>query len=151
MKNNPFKSGLPPNGFTILEMVVALFLLTVCLVAFSQLVVFVTTQRVAEGTRQAAVDQLQNVFEQLSDLPDEKLAALDFDDSDYQETARRAVPDGRIEFSCNAVPWNEAEAPEVRSRLFQAALSWDRGENRPRGTVSLFRLLTLAQEGEPVR
>lgn len=144
MKKDRFKLRKSHDGFTVVEIVAALFLLTACTVAFSQLVVFVSSQRVDETIRQAAVDQLQNVLEQLDGLPVEKRVALYFDKSEYEQTTRRAVPDGKIEFSSQPAEFNDS----VQSFVFQATVSWNRGESRSRGEVSLFRLLTLDRKGE---
>lgn len=145
MKNKHSKGK---HGFTVVEIVAALALLTACIVAFSQLFVFVTSQRNAEEIRQAAVDQLQNVREQLRGISDEKLAALDFDRSDFEQTTRRALPGGEIEFSTESATPAPGADSTMQSDVLQITVSWDRGEKRPRGEVSLFRLLTPTREGE---
>jgi Tfp pilus assembly protein PilV len=132
------------GGFTIVELLAAVFILTACIVAFSQLVVFVASQRAAEGIRQNAVDQLQNVFEQIAVISDEKLAALDFDKKEYEARTLRAVPDGKLTFSCK--PADETAA--LQSYVFEANVSWSRGEKQQRGNVSLFRLLTVNKSGK---
>jgi hypothetical protein len=126
------------SGFTIVETLAAAFMLSVCLITFSQLVVFVVSQRSAEEIRQNAVDQLRNVFEQIAVIPDEKLAALDFDKKAYEATAARAVPDGQLAFSCKP----STETDSVRSYVFEATVSWDKGK------VSMFRLLTPGKNGK---
>lgn len=132
-------------GFTVIEVVAAIFLLSACIVALSQLVAFVASQRVAEEIRQAAADQLQNVLEQLEGISNEKKVALDFDRSVFEATSKRAVPDGKVEFFCE--PAN-LENDAVNSHVFRIVVSWNRGKNRPRGEVSMFRLLTLVGKGE---
>jgi hypothetical protein len=133
------------GGFTIVEIVAAIALLTACIVGFAQMFALDVAQRNAERTWQTAADQVQNVFEQIADLPTDKLIALDFDKSEYEQTTRRAVPKGEINFSCTPAEFDG----EVKSYVLRAAVSWDRG-SRPRGEVSLFRLLTVppAPKGE---
>ncbi|GHT40210.1 hypothetical protein FACS189443_0220 [Planctomycetales bacterium] len=135
------------DGFTIVELIAAMFLLTVCIAAFSQLVAFVVSQRSAERIRQCAVDQLQNVLEQIAVIPDEKLIALDFDKTEYEATTARAVPDGQLTFFCKPTEKTLEKSNEtgsVQSYIFEATVSWDRG-SLPRGKVLMFRLLTLGE------
>ena len=122
-------------GFTLVEISVAVALLAVCAVAFAQLVALTASERLAERTRQTATDQVQNVLERLADLPPEKLAAGDFDTTPLETLIERSLPDGKIICGTKTIDSNGV--------VFTVAVSWSTGEKRPRGEVSMFRLLTL--------
>jgi hypothetical protein len=123
--------------------VAAIALLTACIVGFAQLFTLEASPRGAERTWQMAADQVQNVFEQIANHPVENLIALDFDKMEYEQTTLRALPEGTIEFSCKPAEF-ESDTP---SFILQAVVSWDRG-TKPRGEVSLFRLLTAEKKGD---
>ena len=121
-------------GFTLIEISAAIALLAVCMTAFAQLVVLITSERVAERVRQTAVDQIQNVLERLAVLPTEKLATDDFDKTAAESLIARSLPDGKIIFDIKEIDPN--------SVVFAVTVSWSNGEKRPRKEVAMFRLLT---------
>ena len=123
------------HGFTLIEISAAIALLAVCAIAFAQLVALITSERVAERTRQTVVDQIQNVLERLAVLPPEKLAAGDFDKTAAESLIARSLPGGKIVFDIKEI--------DSHSAVFAVAVSWSNGEKRPRKEVAMFRLLTL--------
>jgi len=123
------------HGFTLVEISAAIALLAVCAIAFAQLVALSASERVAERTRQTAVDQMQNVMERLAVLPTEKLAAGDFDKTAAESLIERSLPDGKIVFDIKEIDPN--------SVVFAVTVSWSDGEKRPRKETAMFRLLTL--------
>ena len=149
------KTNLPAHrprssGFTVVELAVSICVITVCFVAFAQLVVMTSRQRYSGHTYRAAVDQLNNIVEQLSDIPPERRATGDFDSAPYELLVERALPGGRIGFECDPVP-DDLETGQGRElRVFKTTVSWSDGEHRPRRSVSLSRLITLSRNVENV-
>jgi len=125
-------------GFTIVELCAAIALLAVSALLFAQLVALTASQRVAERTRQTAVDQMQNVLERLAVVPTEKLAAGDFDKMTAESLIERSLPEGKIAFDTKTI--------EPDAVLFTVTVSWSDGETRPRREVAMFRLLTLQEQ-----
>jgi len=128
------------HGFTLIEVSAAIVLLAACAVAFAYLVALTASERVAERTRQTAVDQMQNVLERLAIVPPEKLVAGDFDKSAAESLIERSLPDGKIVFN--------AENVDPGGIVFSVVVSWCDGEKRPRREVAMFRLLILEEPKE---
>ena len=128
------------HGFTFIEVSAAIAVLAVCAVSFAGLVAMTTSERIAERTRQTAVDQMQNVFEYLTEP--EKIAAGDFDKTSFESLIERSLPDGNIAFETKTVP------PDYMTLTM--TVSWNAGAKRPRQTAAMFRLFRLAApvEGE---
>ena len=125
-------------AFTIIEVSAAAALLAVCALMFMQLATLTTSERIAERTRQTAVDQMQNVLEYLAAVEPEKLVAGDFDKTRYESLIERSLPDGKIVFDTKTI--------EGGTAIFTVTVSWNDGEKRPRKNVAMFRLLNLNHE-----
>jgi len=123
------------HGFTLVEVSAAVALLAVCALMFAQLVALTASERVAERTRQTAVDQIQNILEHLTLLPPETLATGDFDKGAAESLIERSLPDGKVVFDTKKV--------EHGGIVFTVTVSWSNGEKRPRSEVAMFRLVTL--------
>lgn len=133
-------------GFTIIEISATVILLLCCLVVFSQLAVFVSMQRGMARNRQAALDQLTNVVEQLAEVPDESLLKQDFDSTRFQELTERILPEGKIEFSLQPDSLQPDSShtdsnTSVQTKVFRITISWSEGSNRPRAEMSIHRFL----------
>ena len=129
------------HGFTLIEVSAAIAVLAVCAVLFAQLVALAASERVAERTRQTAVDQMQNVLEYIAATEPEKLAAGDFDKTPFESLIECSLPDGKITFEAKTFP------PD--NLTFTATVSWSDGEKRPRRKVAMFRLFHLPVSENP--
>ena len=121
------------RGFTLIEIAAAIAVLAACAVTFVQLATLITSERIAERTRQTATDQLQNVLERLAATEPEKLAAGDFDKVPFESLIERSLPDGKIIF--------ETKIFKPDNVMLTVTVSWSDGEKRPRKKVAMFRLL----------
>jgi len=123
------------SAFTLIEVSAALLLVTVCAVAFAQLVALAASERTIERTRRMAVDQLQNVMEYLAATEPAKIIAGDFDRTPFDSLIERSLPDGKIVF--------ETKTIENDNVIGTITVSWSDGEKRPRKEVSMFRLYNV--------
>lgn len=124
------------SGFTIFELVAAIFMVTVCMVAFAQLVFSTSEYRRARQTTQSAQDQLLNMLEMLDREEPEKLKNLDFDKQPFETLLAHSLPDGTVAFSVK--PFSED------SDLLEVTVSWDAGEKRPRRELTLVKWVFAA-------
>jgi len=121
------------HGFTLVEIFAAIALLAVSALLFAHLVALMASERIAERTRQTAVDQMQNVWERLSVLSPDNLATDNFDKTAAESLIERSLPGGKIVFDTKRI--------ESDVTIFIITVSWNDGESRPRKSVAMFWLL----------
>jgi len=129
------------KAFTLIEVFAALFLISVAMICFTQLVFALQQQRQMDRHRAIASDQLQNVL---------ALAVAEFagesraDDLTPTEAmcsmVDSALPGGTVELKWVQLP--EAE----NAALLQGTLTWDDGEKRPRKSLTMVRLSVASSQ-----
>jgi len=125
------------KAFTVIEVFAALFLISVGMVCFMQLVFALQEQRQSERYWAIASDQLQNVLELALAGPD----GLTVTEA-MREMVERSLPDGTIELDQVELPGTENAA------LLQGTLTWNDGSNRPRKSVTMVRLDSRRQTAD---
>lgn len=166
---HPSRKRPDRRAFTIIETGVGIFILSVCMIMLAQLRTVLITQQLRMDTADTARLQIQNIFELLGDLSDEKIAAQNFDKDKFIKLAANTLPRGEITFEVTplifkANPQNDPvqkPAPEavpkksglsdqkkssesVEAAVFRITVSWSDGEKRPRRSLSLVRILSCA-------
>lgn len=164
------RTGKRPDrrAFTLIEMGVGVFLLSICMLMLAQIRTVLISQQLRMDTAETARLQIQNIFESLGDLPDEKIAAQNFDKEKFIKLTANTLPGGEISFEVTPLifkplPKNEATpkpapksyekksdekksdqkkiTPDVEATVFRITISWSDGINRPRRSLSLARIL----------
>ena len=127
-------------AFTFVELIAAIFVVGLCIVAFAKIAHTARQQRQLGQTHQTVVDQLQNVLEQLAATDPEQLAAGQGNLTPYKALIARAIPTGELTVTCEPLANDVANA--VQTWQFDASVSWQDNGNQPRRSVSLTRLFS---------
>ena len=130
-------------AFTFVELIAAIFVVGLCIVAFAKIANTAQQQRQLGQTHQTAVDQLQNILEQLAATAPEQLAAGQSDLTPYKALIARAIPTGELTVTCEPLANDAAEA--VQTWRLDASVSWQDNAHQPRRNVSLTRLLSKSR------
>ena len=134
-------------GFTIVELIVAILVVTVCMAAFVKIAHVARQQRDYGREHQTAVDQTLNVLEHLAACDPVQLAAGDIDLTPHENLIARSLPDGKLLVTCEQLAGEEAaDAADVWQ--LTATVSWKPGANLPQRDVTLSRLVVVASEEE---
>ena len=134
------------SGFTTFELVAAIFIVTVCMVAFAQLVFSTSEYRRARQMTQAAQDQLLNVLEMLDREEPGKLKNLDFDKQPFENLLADSLPGGKIAFAVKPFPADASGNIPPDSALLEVTVTWDAGEKRPPHSLALVKWMFAAQQ-----
>ena len=121
------------NGFTVVELIAAMLLVSVCIVGFSQLVFMVVDLQNAAQIRGVATDQLQNIMELIPEM--ENAAENPVPTESMRRLASQALPEGEIEFE--SLPITEVDD----AMLLKGTVSWNDAAKRLRKNVSMVRLV----------
>lgn len=134
------------SGFTTFELIAAIFMVSVCMVAFAQLVSGTLGYRQTRQTTQAANDQLLNVLEMLDREEPERLKNLDFDKQPYEMLLANSLPGGKVAFSIKPFPDGQGENSPKDSALLEVTVNWDVGEKRPSRELILVKWVSLSEQ-----
>ena len=130
-------------AFTFVELIAAIFVVGLCIVAFAKIAHTGWQQRQLGQMHQTVVDQLQNVLEQLAATDPEQLAAGQSDLTPYKAFIARAIPTGELTVTCE--PFANDAANAVQTWRLDASVSWQDNAHQSRRNVSLTRLLSKPQ------
>lgn len=143
------------GAFTVIELTVSIFLLCTCMIVFSQFRFMLIDQQRRMDTRNIAYLQLQNIWEILGSVPDEKILSGEFEKEPLESLIAHSLPDGKLEFKIVPLVFqktkedsadqgdkqtSEKEGASVILHRVQAIVSWDDGAQRPRRSMVLSRL-----------
>ena len=128
-------------AFTFVELIAAIFVIGLCIVAFAKIANTARQQRQLENAHQTVVDQLQNVLEQLAATDPEQFAVGQSDLTPYKALIARAIPTGELTVTCEPLA-NDATTNAVQTWRLDASVSWQDNAHLPRRSVSLTRLLS---------
>jgi len=146
MSNIPKKHN-PNAAFTIVELIAAMMVVSLCIAAFVKIAHLARQQRDYGREHQTAVDQVQNVLEILAVADPEQLTMGNMDLMPYERLIERSLPDGKLLVTCEPLDVDGAAADVWR---LDARVSWKPGANLPQRSVALTRLLSkpqLVEEG----
>lgn len=148
------------RAFTILEIVVSIFLLFSCFTVFAQLRSALISQQQRFDSADIARHQLQNVWEILANESDEAILSGSFKKERVESLVTATLPQGKIEFKVVPLVFHTkgqtdlAPAPDkekspkgqpadgkVTVHLVQAIISWEGGANQPRRSKILSRIM----------
>lgn len=129
------------RAFTIIEVVVAVFLLAACLVAYAQLRTTLITQQSRLNTTDVARLQLQNVFEIIGKLPPDELRKGDFSAFNIESLIANTLPAGEIKFEVTPVVFRDQQDGEVTVHLLKSTVFWEEKAGHPKRSLSLVRLI----------
>ena len=121
------------RAFTVIEVFAALFLISVAMLCFMQLIFALQEQRQSARHRAIASDQLQNVLELAMENPEALQDGLTPTEA-MRSMVEQSLPDGAVELAWVELPDTE------NARLLQGTLTWSDGTNRPRKSVTMVRL-----------
>jgi len=117
------------KAFTLIEVFASLFLISVAMICFMQLVFALQEVRQSDRHRAIASDQLQNVLELADALPD-SLAPTEA----MHAMVENALPGGTVELK-------KVELPDTENAvLLQGTITWNDGANRPRKSLTMVKL-----------
>lgn len=128
------------HGFTAIEMIIAVMVLSMCALIFAKCVYHSNELEQNDREYRIAMDQLQNVMERISVIPDEKLHELDFDKTEFENLLEKSLPDGKISFEIQPL-----ESPYETS-LLNTTVSWSEAAGKPLRTITLSRILAVPDE-----
>ena len=126
-------------GFTIVELIAAIMVVTVCMAAFVKIAHVARQQRDYGREHQTAVDQTLNVLELLVTADPVQLAAGDVDLTTHESLIARSLPDGKLLITCEQLAVDDAT---VDIWQLNATVTWKPGANLPQRSVTLSRLRT---------
>lgn len=133
------------RAFTMIEVGVALFIISICVAGFTQLIFIVSENEHSLRSRLVAQDQFWNVLEMLPTHCESDQAPTPTDA--MRQLVENALPEARLEFQ--KVPFDESGAPAVENAiLVKGIVSWNDGENRSRKQVSFLKLLYVEKPKE---
>ena len=138
---NTIKKHNARAAFTIVELVAAIMIVTLCMAAFVKIAHVARQQRDYSREHQTAVDQTLNVLERLAAADPEQLAAGTIDLSPQEALIARSLPDGKLLVTCEPL----AEATAVPMWRLNAVVSWKPETNLPQRSIALTRLLARLQ------
>ena len=134
-------------GFTIVELIAAIMVVTVCMAAFVKIAHVARQQRDYGREHQTAVDQTLNVLELLAAADPVQLAAGDVDLTPHESLIARSLPDGKLLVACEQLAGGDATNAAADVWQLTATVSWKPGANLPQRSVALARLIGTRDEG----
>jgi len=126
-------------AFTIVELIAAIGVVTICMAAFVKIAHVARQQRDAGRVQQTAVDQVQNVLELLAAADPEQLTMGNVDLTPHETLIARSLPEGELLVTCELFPNDNAA---VQTWRLEASASWIPPGNLPRRSVAFTRLLS---------
>ena len=120
------------KAFTLIEVFAALFLISVTMVCFMQLVFALQEGRQSDRQWAIASDQLLGVLELAAERPDDLTPT-----EAMRSMVDNALPGGTVELSRVEIPDTE------NATLLQGTITWNDGTNRPKKTLTMVRLFKL--------
>jgi len=139
------KNHKPRTGFTIVELIAAMMVVSLCITAFVKIAHVARQQRDYGREHQTALDQTLNVLEILAAADPEQLSTGNMDLTPYQSLIARSLPQGELLVTCTPL-----DADAVKGWRLDARVSWMPGANLPQRSVAITRLLAkppLVEEG----
>ena len=130
------------TGFTIVELIAAIGVVTICMAAFVKIAHVARQQRDAARVYQTAVDQVQNVLELLAAADPEQFSTGNVDLTPHESLIARSLPQGELLVTCELLDNDDA----VQTWRLDASVSWTPGANLPQRSVTLTRLLVVASD-----
>ena len=136
-------------AFSIVELIAAIMVVSLCLVAFAKIVHLAGQQRLIHREHQTAVDQTLNVLEHIVAADPEQLAAAEIDLTPHETLIARALPDGKLFVTCMPLQVGDSGVETtVGTWQLDATVSWNPGANLPRRSATFTRLLSKQFETE---
>jgi len=136
-------------AFSIVELIAAIMVVSLCLVAFAKIAHLAGQQRLIHREHQTAVDQTLNVLEYLVAANPEQLAAAEIDLMPHETLIARTLPDGKLLVTCMPLQVGDSGIETtVGTWQLDATVSWSPGANIPRRNVTFTRLLSKQFEIE---
>ena len=133
------KKHNPNAAFTIVELIAAIGVVTICMAAFVKIAHVARQQRDAGRVQQTAVDQVQNVLELLAAADPEQLSTGNVDLTPHETLIARSLPQGELLVTCELLADDNAT---VQTWRLDASASWIPPGNLPRRSIVLTRLLS---------
>ena len=129
-------------GFTIVELIAAIMVVSLCIVAFAKIVHLAGQQRELGREHQTAVDQTLNVLEHLVAADPEQLATGEIDLTPHETLIAQVLPGGKLLVTCETLEVEHVDVATVDIWRLDASVSWSPGTNLPRRSVTITRLLS---------
>ena len=156
--DHPRRPRAKNAGFTIVELIAAMMVVSLCIMAFVKIAHIARQQREYGREHQTAVDQTLNVLEYLCGrdvrVPNVaadpvQLAAGEIDMTQYEALIARTLPDGKLLVTCEPLA---VEGAAVDVWRLDATVSWKPGANLPQRNVAFTRLISRQRdEGREMR